>query len=56
MEEIKELFAELRQLVCERKFPESMLYELKATIYKRFEGEIPLRKEEYRFLNDFFTL
>ena len=56
IEEIKQLFAELRQLVNESKFPESMLYELKATIYKRFEGRILLRSGEYRFLHDFFAL
>lgn len=56
MEEIKKLFAELRNLVCEGQFSESMLYELKASIYKRFEGQLLLRQEEYRFLNDFFAL
>ena len=56
IEEIKQLFAELRQLVNEGKFPESMLYGLKATIYKRFEGQILVRREEYRFLHDFFAL
>ena len=53
--QVKELFIELKSLVDIDKFPESMLYELKTSMYKRFEGLSPLRREEYLFLYNFFT-
>lgn len=53
--QVKELFIELKSLVDIDKFPESMLYELKTSMYKRFEGLSPLRREEYLFLYNFFA-
>ena len=53
--QVKELFIELKSLVDIDKFPESMLYELKTSMYKRFEGLSPLRREEYLFLYNFFV-
>ena len=53
--QVKELFIELKSLVYIDKFPESMLYELKTSMDKRFEGLSPLRREEYLFLYNFFT-
>ena len=53
--QVKELFIELKSLVDIDKFPESMLYELKTSMYKRFEGLSSLRREEYLFLYNFFA-
>lgn len=55
MHRVKELFTELKSLVDMDKLPESMLYELKASIYKRFESVSSLRGEEYHFLYHFFA-